>query len=186
MRRPSLDDEQARSARRRRPAPSRFADATVDKATRLGAEVPEGVVACPVVWRPWAGRLADWARNGDGQCRPRSHRQLAHGINSPVPATWKDPGCAHLPAPMADVAAGAAAGGCRLHQQQAGPPTTAAGHRQTGPKQHQQRAGRGQVERCGTPAARVLGWSGDGAGDDRPTAPRPGWVRDPARRAGDG
>ena len=139
MRRPSLDDEQARSARRRRPAPSRFADATVDKATRLGAEVPEGVVACPVVWRPWAGRLADWARNGDGQCRPRSHRQLAHGINSPVPATWKDPGCAHLPAPMADVAAGAAAGGCRLHQQQAGPPTTAAGHRQTGPKQHQQR-----------------------------------------------
>jgi hypothetical protein len=44
----------------------RFADATVDKATRLGAEVPEGVVACPVAWRHWAGRLADWARNGEG------------------------------------------------------------------------------------------------------------------------
>jgi hypothetical protein len=44
-----------------------FADAAVDKATQLGAEVPEGVVACPVVWRHWAGRLADWATNGEGQ-----------------------------------------------------------------------------------------------------------------------
>src|SRR4029450_7181423 len=47
--------------------------------------------------------------------RPRSHRQLAHGIDSPVPATWKDPGCAQLPAPLADVAARADAGG-RVHQ----------------------------------------------------------------------
>ena len=44
-----------------------FADAAVDKATRLGVEVPEGVAACPVVWRHWAGRLADWARDGEGQ-----------------------------------------------------------------------------------------------------------------------
>ena len=44
-----------------------FAAAAVDKATRLGAEVPEGVAACPVVWRHWAGRLADWARDGEGQ-----------------------------------------------------------------------------------------------------------------------
>jgi hypothetical protein len=42
-----------------------FADAAVDKAARLGAEVPEGVVACTVVWRHWAVRLAAWAR-GDG------------------------------------------------------------------------------------------------------------------------
>jgi hypothetical protein len=40
-----------------------FADALLDKATRLGAEVPEGVAACPVVWRHWAGRLAQWARD---------------------------------------------------------------------------------------------------------------------------
>jgi hypothetical protein len=67
MRRPSLDDEQrgqlADDVRRL----AGFADATVAKATRLGAEVPEGVVACLVVWRRWAGWLADWARNGDGQ-----------------------------------------------------------------------------------------------------------------------
>ena len=44
-----------------------FADAAVEKAARLGAEVPEGVAACPVVWRHWAGRLADWARDGEGQ-----------------------------------------------------------------------------------------------------------------------
>jgi hypothetical protein len=42
-----------------------FADAAVDKATKLGAEVPEGVAACPVVWRHWAGRLAQWARGED-------------------------------------------------------------------------------------------------------------------------
>lgn len=49
MRRPSLDDEQrgqlADDVRRL----AGFADATVAKATRLGAEVPEGVVACLVV-----------------------------------------------------------------------------------------------------------------------------------------
>jgi hypothetical protein len=44
-----------------------FADAAVEKATRLGAEVPEGVAACPVVWRSWAGRLAEWVRGGEGQ-----------------------------------------------------------------------------------------------------------------------
>ena len=44
-----------------------FADAAVDKATRLGAEVPEGVAACTVVWRHWAARLAEWARGEDGQ-----------------------------------------------------------------------------------------------------------------------
>ena len=42
-----------------------FADAAVDKAARLGAEVPEGVAACPVVWRHWARRLAEWARGGE-------------------------------------------------------------------------------------------------------------------------
>jgi hypothetical protein len=42
-----------------------FADAAVGKAERLGAEVPEGVAACPVVWRHWAGRLAKWARGGE-------------------------------------------------------------------------------------------------------------------------
>jgi hypothetical protein len=44
-----------------------FADALVDKAARLGAEVPEGVDACTVVWRHWAGRLQEWARGGDAQ-----------------------------------------------------------------------------------------------------------------------
>jgi hypothetical protein len=39
-----------------------FADAAVDKAARLGAEVPEGVAACSVVWQHWAARLAEWAR----------------------------------------------------------------------------------------------------------------------------
>jgi hypothetical protein len=42
-----------------------FADALVDKAARLGAEVPEGVAACTTVWRHWAGRLAEWARGGE-------------------------------------------------------------------------------------------------------------------------
>ena len=44
-----------------------FADAVVQQATKLGAEVPEGVAACPVVWRHWAGWLAQWARGGEGQ-----------------------------------------------------------------------------------------------------------------------
>ena len=39
-----------------------FADAAVTTARRLGADVPEGVAACPPVWSHWAGRLADWAR----------------------------------------------------------------------------------------------------------------------------
>jgi hypothetical protein len=35
-----------------------FADAAVATARRLGAEVPEGVAACPLVWSHWADRLA--------------------------------------------------------------------------------------------------------------------------------
>jgi hypothetical protein len=48
-----------------------FADAAVDKATRLGAEVPEGVAACPVVWRHWGARLAKWARGGEARPHER-------------------------------------------------------------------------------------------------------------------
>jgi hypothetical protein len=44
-----------------------FADAAVDKAARLGAEIPEGVAACAVVWRHWAARLAAWAREDGAQ-----------------------------------------------------------------------------------------------------------------------
>jgi hypothetical protein len=44
-----------------------FADALLDKATRLGAEAPEGVEACVTVWRHWAGRLAEWARGREAQ-----------------------------------------------------------------------------------------------------------------------
>jgi hypothetical protein len=44
-----------------------FADALVDKAARLGAEVPEGVAACTVVWRYWSARLQEWARGGESQ-----------------------------------------------------------------------------------------------------------------------
>jgi hypothetical protein len=44
-----------------------YADALVDKAARLGAEVPEGVSACTVVWRHWSARLQEWARGGDDQ-----------------------------------------------------------------------------------------------------------------------
>jgi hypothetical protein len=76
MRRPSLDDEQrgqlADDVRRL----AGFADATVDKATRLGAEVPEGVVACPVVWRRWG------AAGGLGQKRRRPVIDLAHTASS--------------------------------------------------------------------------------------------------------
>lgn len=39
-----------------------YADVLVDEARRLGAEVPEGVGACPVVWHHWAWRLGEWAR----------------------------------------------------------------------------------------------------------------------------
>jgi hypothetical protein len=35
-----------------------FADAAVATARRLGAEVPQGVAACPLVWSHWADRLA--------------------------------------------------------------------------------------------------------------------------------
>jgi hypothetical protein len=38
-----------------------FADAIVDEARRLGAEVPEGVGACATVWRFWGRRLREWA-----------------------------------------------------------------------------------------------------------------------------
>ena len=41
-----------------------YADATLATARRLGAEVPEGVEACTVVWRHWAGRLSEWANPG--------------------------------------------------------------------------------------------------------------------------
>ena len=44
-----------------------FADAAVKTATRLGADVPDGVVACTVVWRHWAGRLAQWTRLSEGR-----------------------------------------------------------------------------------------------------------------------
>jgi hypothetical protein len=44
-----------------------FADAAVERAARLGAEVPEGVAACTTVWRHWAGRLAEWAKGGGGR-----------------------------------------------------------------------------------------------------------------------
>ena len=44
-----------------------FADALVDKAARLGAEVPEGVSACTTVWRHWSARLHEWARGSKGQ-----------------------------------------------------------------------------------------------------------------------
>jgi hypothetical protein len=39
-----------------------FAAAAVQTARRLGAEVPDGVAACPLVWSHWADRLEAWAR----------------------------------------------------------------------------------------------------------------------------
>jgi hypothetical protein len=44
-----------------------FADAATERARRLGAEVPEGVAACAVVWHHWAWRLAEWARGDEPQ-----------------------------------------------------------------------------------------------------------------------
>jgi hypothetical protein len=44
-----------------------FADAAVKQARRLGADVPDGVAACPLVWSHWAARLAEWSRRGDAQ-----------------------------------------------------------------------------------------------------------------------
>ena len=35
-----------------------FADAAVTMARRLGADVPDGVAACPLAWSHWADRLA--------------------------------------------------------------------------------------------------------------------------------
>jgi hypothetical protein len=49
----------------------------VDKATRLGAEVPEGVVACPMVWRALGG-----AAGGLSQKRRRPVIDLAHTASS--------------------------------------------------------------------------------------------------------
>jgi hypothetical protein len=42
-----------------------LADSAVVTARRLGADVPEGVAACQMVWSYWADRLAAWAREGD-------------------------------------------------------------------------------------------------------------------------
>jgi hypothetical protein len=42
-----------------------LADAAVETARRLDAEVPEGVAACAVVWHPWAWRLDRWAREDE-------------------------------------------------------------------------------------------------------------------------
>jgi hypothetical protein len=44
-----------------------FADAAVQTATRLGADVPEGVAACALVWHHWARRFAEWARDREPQ-----------------------------------------------------------------------------------------------------------------------
>ena len=44
-----------------------FADAAVATARRLGADVPEGVAACPLVWSSWHRRLAEWAEEGERQ-----------------------------------------------------------------------------------------------------------------------
>jgi hypothetical protein len=38
-----------------------YAEATIASARRLGADVPEGVAACALVWRYWAWRLDEWA-----------------------------------------------------------------------------------------------------------------------------
>jgi hypothetical protein len=44
-----------------------FADAAVDKATSLDAELPEDVARCAASWRRWATRLAEWARGREAQ-----------------------------------------------------------------------------------------------------------------------
>jgi hypothetical protein len=36
-----------------------FADVAAQQANRLGADVPEGVAACALVWHHWARRLAE-------------------------------------------------------------------------------------------------------------------------------
>ncbi len=42
-----------------------FMAAVLADATRVGAELPEGVAACLTVWRAWADRLHDWSRGDD-------------------------------------------------------------------------------------------------------------------------
>ena len=37
----------------------------VEQARRLGADVPDGVAACSMVWSRWADRLAEWANGGE-------------------------------------------------------------------------------------------------------------------------
>jgi hypothetical protein len=37
--------------------------AVLADACRVGAELPEGVSACLTVWRSWAERLREWARD---------------------------------------------------------------------------------------------------------------------------
>jgi hypothetical protein len=39
-----------------------YMDAVTAEARRLGAELPEAALACVVVWRHWAARLAVWTR----------------------------------------------------------------------------------------------------------------------------
>jgi hypothetical protein len=44
---------------------SGYMAAVLADARRLGAELPEGVTACATVWRSWADRVTEWARNQD-------------------------------------------------------------------------------------------------------------------------
>jgi hypothetical protein len=44
---------------------SGFMAAVLADAQRIGAELPEGVAACVIVWRSWDERLAAWARDQD-------------------------------------------------------------------------------------------------------------------------
>jgi hypothetical protein len=39
-----------------------YVDAVAADAKRQGAELPEATLACVMVWRHWAARLAVWAR----------------------------------------------------------------------------------------------------------------------------
>ena len=44
-----------------------LADNVIGEAARLDAELPEDAARCAATWRHWAGRLAQWAREGEGQ-----------------------------------------------------------------------------------------------------------------------
>jgi len=44
-----------------------LAHLVLDAARRQGADVPEGVAACPLVWSRWAERLDQWAEEGERQ-----------------------------------------------------------------------------------------------------------------------